>query len=339
MFTSEHDGVVGLVDGANWRWAHTAMELAGFEKAEDGNKAVPLSDLDHAREVLLTLGVVAQLAGVAVTASSETYVGDFVRDLVEHLPGRWTVKVENYAMKLWQGDLAACLWSTGHVASTLDNHRVARVAILRRDDGAEFTVLRDPQRDLYHVGALRPRDLYNEELVTPPPGVTVQPTPASAAAQIRRHLLPAYTRAVLHSQVNALADDLAWAHQAYEPGTISEPPQADLVNAFAQFTTAAPHVTAAVRALAQLNEYDAAFLRRVDGIVGTPTADTDTPPAVPHADPLAWWLAEGGEGLIELAQRAVAGGGLPAAESSRALASPRALPPAPARASSLAPHL
>ncbi|WP_318209525.1 MULTISPECIES: hypothetical protein [unclassified Streptomyces] len=339
MFTSEHDGVVGLVDGANWRWAHTAMELAGFEKTPDGNKAVSLSDLARAREVLLTLGVVTRLAGVTVNASSETYVGDFARDIVEHLPGRWTVRVENYAMKVWQGDLADCLWSTGHVASTLANHRVARAAILRRDDGAELTVLRDPRRDLYHVGALRPRDIGPDGLVTPPPGVTVPPVPSKAANVIRTHLLPAYTRAVLHCRVNSLEGDLSWTREAYEAGTIPEPPPADLVDSFARFATAVPHVAAAVRALVRLNEREAAFLREVDDIIGTPDADTEAPPALRHDDPLAWWLLLGGEGLIELAQRAVAASEPHAAEALRPLMSPRALPPAPPRASSPAPHL
>ncbi|MFE5298122.1 hypothetical protein [Streptomyces sp. NPDC056632] len=337
MFTSEHDGVVGLVDGTNWRWAHTAMELAGFKKTEDGNKAVPLSDLDHAREVLLTLGVVAQLAGVTVTASSETYVGDFARNLVEHLPGTWTVKVENYALKLWQGDLADCLWSTGHVASTLEHHRVARVAILRRDDGAELTVLRDPRRDLFHVGALHPRDIDPDGLVTPPPGVTVQPTPSSAADVIRTRLLPAYARAVLHCRVNSMEEDLSWTREAYEAGTIPEPPPADLVDSFARFAATAPLVIAAVRALGTLNEHETAFLQRVESIAVAPASGTGPVPVVAHPDPLGWWLIEGGDGLIELALRTVENTNPAAAKTPLAVGPVRALPPAP-RSSSPAPR-
>ncbi|MCZ0978717.1 hypothetical protein O1L60_04200 [Streptomyces diastatochromogenes] len=329
LFTSEHDGVVGLVDGANWRWAHTAMELAGFEKTEDGNKAVPLSDLDHAREALLTLGVVAQLAGITVTASGETYVGDFARDLVEHLPGRWTVKVENYAMKLWQGDLADCLWSTGHVASTLENHRVARVAILRRDDGAELTVLRDPRQDLYHVGALHPRDIAPDGLVTPPPGVSVQPTPSSAADVVNTRLLPAYARAVLHCRVNSLEEDLSWTREAYEAGTIPEPPPADLVDSFARFATTAPLVIATVRALGTLNEHETAFLREVESIAVAPVSGTGPAPVVAHPDPLGWWLIEGGDGLVELALRTVENAEPAAAKTSLVVGPVRALPPVP----------
>lgn len=334
LFTSDRDGVVGLVDGDNWRWARTAMELAGFHKTEDGNYAVPLADLDRAREVLLTLGAVARLAGVKVAPSSERYIGDFARDLIERLPGKWTVRVENYALKLWQEDLASCLWSTGPVADTLDQHRMPWAAILQRDDGVELTVLNAPDHDLYHVGALTCRDVYPDELVTPPPGVTVHPTPDGAATVIRTHLLPDFARAVLHCQVNSLEEDLSWIREEFEAGTVPEPPPTHLVDAFTRFTTTAPHIVSAVRALGTLNEHGAAFLQKVDDIVGTSTASPEATSALPYADPLAWWLAEGGEGLFALARRAVPDSEPPAAEASRALASPRALPPPPTQAAS-----
>lgn len=52
LFVSPRDGVVALVDGDNWRWAHTTLDTAGFEKSGDGNRAIPLTDLDRTREVL-----------------------------------------------------------------------------------------------------------------------------------------------------------------------------------------------------------------------------------------------------------------------------------------------
>ncbi|MFI8308754.1 hypothetical protein ACIF80_36190 [Streptomyces sp. NPDC085927] len=326
MFTSFRDGVVALVDGDTWRRARTTLDIAGFEKADDGNHAVPLGDLDRTREVLLTLSVVAQISQIKITPSSETYIGDFARDLVDRLPGQWNVRVENYAMRVWQGDLATCMWSTGPVAATLNQHRVRWSAVLQRDDGAELAVIRDPQRDLYHVGAIHPSSLRPDALVTPPADVTVQPTPATAARHIRSHLLPAYTRAVLHCQVNSLEKDLDWAHETYTSRPVSEPPPTDLVDTFTRLTTTAPHITAAVRALATLTEHEAAFLQRVDDVITAPThAET------PHAYQLAWWLTEGGEGLINLARRAVPDREPPVSEASPALVSPRALPPAPAQ--------
>ncbi|WP_411140974.1 hypothetical protein [Streptomyces sp. x-80] len=333
LFTSARDGVIALVDGDNWRWARTALDVAGFEKSTDGNHALPLRDLDRAREALLTLGVVAQTAQTKITPSSETYIGDFARDLAEHLPGQWRVKVESYAMRVWQEDLADGMWSTGPIAATLHSYRVRWAAVLLRDDGAELAIIRDPQHDLYHVGAIHPSNLLPDGLVTPPAGVTVQPMPGTAAKHIRSHLLPAYTRAVLHCQVNSLEEDLAWTHKAYASGAVPEPPPTDLVDAFARFTTTAPHVTAAVRALAALNEDDAAFIQRVDDVIAAPAQTTDaTTAAVPHADPMTWWFADGGAGLIDLARRAVPDSEPPATEASlRTCAPTHALPPAPAR--------
>ncbi|MFJ1551384.1 hypothetical protein [Streptomyces sp. NPDC088246] len=330
LFTSSRDGIVALVDGDNWAWAHTTLDTAGFEKSDDGTRALPLTDLDHTREVLLTLGVVAQITQTKITPSSETYIGDFARDLVEHLPGQWSVRVESYAMRVWQEDLAACMWSDS-LAATLEQRRVRWAAVLQRDDGAELAIIRDPQRDLYHVGALHPSNLHPDGLVTPPAGITVQPAPATAASSIRSRLLPAYTRAVLHCQVNSLEEDLDWTRQTYEPGTVPEPPPTDLTDAFARFTTTAPRVTAAVRDLATLSENEAAFLQRVDAVLAAPAQAGATTAAVLHADQMAWWLTQGGESLIDLARRSVPNSEPPATETSPSPVSLRALPPAPAR--------
>ncbi|MFE5097553.1 hypothetical protein ACFRCI_46625 [Streptomyces sp. NPDC056638] len=159
----------------------------------------------------------------------------------------------------------------------------------------------------------------------------MQPTPATAASSIRSRLLPAYTRAVLHCQVNSLEEDRDWTRQTYEPGTVPEPPPADLTDAFARFTTTAPRVTAAVRALATLSEHEAAVLQRVDTVIAAPAQVGATTAAVPHADQVAWWLTEGGENLIDLARRSVPNSEPPATETSPVPVSLRALPPAPAR--------
>ncbi|MFD8847616.1 hypothetical protein [Streptomyces sp. NPDC059604] len=331
LFTSSRDGVaafvVALVDGDNWRWAHTVLETAGFRRTGDGNRGISLHDPDHAHEALLALGAVARLTQTKLTASSETYIGDFARDLVEYLPGQWSVRVESYSMQVWQGDLAACMWSEP-LAATLEKRRVRWAAVLQRDDGAELAIIRDPHHELYHVGALRPSSLQPAGLVTPPAGVTVQPEPAAAADAIRTRLLPSYTRAVLHCQVNSLEEDLDWARQTYGQGVLPDPPPTDLVDAFARFTTTAPQVTAAVRALATPTAHEAAFLQQVEGIVSLP-ARSDTA-AVSRADRMAWWLAEGCEGLAEVARHTISDSEPPVGETSHAPGAP-ALPPASAR--------
>ncbi|MEV0262274.1 hypothetical protein AB0I49_13110 [Streptomyces sp. NPDC050617] len=116
LCTSDRDGVVALIHGPNWLWARTTLDAAGFEKTDDGLHAIPLSDLDRTREALLALGVVAKISGTTVATSSDPYIGDFAREVADHLPGQWTARVENYALHLWQDDLADCLWSEGPIA-------------------------------------------------------------------------------------------------------------------------------------------------------------------------------------------------------------------------------
>ncbi|MDV9194396.1 hypothetical protein [Streptomyces sp. Wh19] len=333
LFTSSRDGIVALVDGNNWRWAHTTLDTAGFERSSDGNRAIPLTDLDRTREVLLTLGVVARITRTEITPSSETYIGDFARDLVDQLPGQWSVGVESYAMRVWQGDLAACMWSPS-MAATLEQRRVRWAAVLRRDDGAELAIIRDPQYDLYHVGALHPVILHPDGLVTPPASVTVQPTPASAASQINSRLLPAYTRAVLHCQVNSLEEDLDRARQTYASGAAPEPAPKDLTDAYVRFTTTAPQVTAAVRVLAAPSEHEAAVLQRVEDVIAAGARAGAETAVAPRTGQVAWWLAEGGVSLIDLARRSVPNSEPPATETGQTIVSACVLPPAPARSAS-----
>ncbi|MEU8617333.1 hypothetical protein [Streptomyces sp. NPDC048623] len=331
LFTSDRDGIVGLVDGSNWRWARQALELSGFKKTDAGHLALPLSDLAHARETLLTLRTVAERAlDLRLTPSSDRYIGDFALDVTEHLPGQWTARVENYSLPVWQEDLTACLWSSGPIARTLADHRVAQAAILRRDDGAELAFVKDPHLDVYHVGALQPGHIPGPTIAPAPPGVTVQPTPSAAAHLVRTGLLPAYTRAVLQSHAADLSDDLAWAHETYEAGTIPDPAPAHLVDAYARFTTTAPHVIAAIRELGTLNKHETAFLQEVEDIAAAPTTNTGPRPVTAHPDPLGWWLVEGGDGLVDLSLRTIGGVELAAVQKRRAGSPTLVLPSASA---------
>ncbi|MFD5765355.1 hypothetical protein ACFWIN_05985 [Streptomyces sp. NPDC127049] len=303
LFTSDRYGIVGLADGDAWRWARHALELAGFEKADTGHMVLPLSDLAHARETLLALRTVAeQSLGLRLTPSSDRYIGDFALDVTEHLPGHWTARVENYSLPLWQEDLAAWLWGAGTINHTLARHRVRQAAILQRDDGTEFAVLKDPRLDVYHVGALQPRHFPGPVTAPGPRGMTVQPTASAAAHTITTNLLPAYTRALLHAHVADLSDDLAWARETYEAGTIPDPAPADLVGAYERFASAVPHVIAAIRELGTPDEHELRLLQEVENITTAPAQGTDPVPAAAHPDPLGWWLLEGADGLIGLAK-------------------------------------
>lgn len=106
LFTSRHHGIAALVSGDSYRWARTALQLAGFEKDSDGNYVTPLTDPDRARRALTALAETARACQATVTTTDRRYIGDFAQDLSEHLPGRWSVQVENYSMAVWQQDLA-----------------------------------------------------------------------------------------------------------------------------------------------------------------------------------------------------------------------------------------
>ncbi|MFJ6934658.1 hypothetical protein ACIQV2_15785 [Streptomyces globosus] len=236
--------------------------------------------------------------------------------MAQHLPGQWSVKVENYSLPVWQEDLAACLWDTspgpgsefyGPLLHTMEKYRVPWAVVLRSDTGTELAVVQAPRDDQYHVGALAPRDMCMDEEVVPPRSITVQPSAVTAARRVASVLLADYRRAVLQSHLNHLADDLAWAQEAFEPGAVLSPPQPDLAAAFARFTTHAPDLIASLRHAAPgtVGRQEAAFLERMDSAFGTPPpgSDMDSPAAVPAVDPLALWLMEGGE-LIGLARTA-----------------------------------
>lgn len=132
------------MSGDNYRWARTALQLAGFEKDSDGNYVTALTDVDRARRALTTLGETARACQTKVTATDRRYIGDFARDLSEHLPGQWSVRVENYSLQVWQGDLAACLWDAGPLLHTLEKYRVPVAAILRSENGIELAVVQTP---------------------------------------------------------------------------------------------------------------------------------------------------------------------------------------------------
>ncbi|MFE0772187.1 hypothetical protein [Streptomyces sp. NPDC058861] len=131
------------------------------------------------------------------------------------------------------------------------------------------------------------------------------PAPASKTTPRLRPALPnpsptTAQMATPHRRIASLEDDLIRAHETYEPGTVCDPPQTDLAAAFDQFVQAAPEIAATVRALASLNAYEITFLRDLDDIVVTPAQALGTATRI---DPLAWWLTQGGEGLVALARR------------------------------------
>ncbi|WP_405421505.1 hypothetical protein [Streptomyces erythrochromogenes] len=292
--------------GDNWRWARTALQLAGFEKDNDGNYVTPLTDITRARQSLAALGGTALAHGALVTADGNRYIGDFAHELGEALPGQWSVRVENYSVPIWQEDLLHCLWAsrTDPLVHSVKTDRLLAAAILRGEGGVELAVVPVPGHDAYRVGALTPADMNLTPEVAAPSSITVRDAHAHTAHQVSSSLLADYRQAVWRMQLIALRDDLDWAHEAYEPGMVTDPPQHDLSDAFARFADAAPRIISTVRASAHLNTYEQAFLDDMDAVFGQPSLPQKAATAPHNAtipDPLAVWLLDG-QDLVDLAR-------------------------------------
>lgn len=298
---------------------------------------MPLIDADRARRALATLAETSRACQSTVNASAQRYIGDFAREVSEHLPGQWIVQIENYALPVWQGDLTAGLWATGPILRHLQHSRVPSAAILKSETGAELAIVYNPFNRVYHVGMLTPKDMYLDEAVTPPPSISVHPAAVPAARKIISSLLPDYHRAVFETQLNHLADDLTWAQEEFESGTVQDPPQQDLAKAFDRFTAIAPHIITSLRTNdAQAFDADEkAFLEHMDAAFGQPgpgREDAGTARENPSLDLLAMWMAEG-EGLVELARTtARTAPAQTALGLARAVQVPRALPSPPTQA-------
>ncbi|MFD8982840.1 hypothetical protein [Streptomyces sp. NPDC059564] len=270
---------------------------------------MPLIDADRARQALAALSETSRSCQSTVIAADQRYIGDFALDVSKHLPGQWKVKVENYPHPAARGDLLSYLWTTEPNLRFVENRRAPAAAILQSEDGAELGIVYNPRHRVYDVGMLVPADMYLDETVTPPPMITVHPTPVPAARTIASSLLVDYHRAVFEMQLNHLDDDLAWAQEEFEPGTVQDPPPRDLADAFDRFTSIAPHIIASLRTgdAPALDEHDTAFLEDLDAAFGQPrpgTEDAGKARENPSLDLLSMWMTEGG-GLVELARTAV----------------------------------
>lgn len=298
---------MALVAGDNWRWARTALQLAGFEKDSDGNYCTPLTDIARARQSLGALGDIALAHDVLVAANGSRYIGDFARELGDNLPGQWNVKVENYPIPIVQEDLLHDLWTprTDPIAHAVKTERGLAAAILCGEGGVELAVVPVPGSDQYRIGALAPKSMNLVPEVAGPSSITLGDGGVPAARRVSSSLLAGYHDAFWRTQLIALRDDLEWAHEAYEPGTVMDPPQHDLADTFARFADAAPHLIATVRTIsARLNAHELVFLDDMDALFGQPALSheaTVTPQKASDADPLAVWLLEG-QDLIDLAR-------------------------------------
>lgn len=298
---------------------------------------MPLTDAGRVREALTNLRETAAALQSKVTATNQSYIGDFALEVSKDLPGQWKVQVENYGHPATQGDLFSCLWATGPNLRLLENRGVSAAAILQAENGAELAIIYNPWHGVYDVGMLAPQDMYLDEAVVPPSMITVYSAPVSAARKIASSLLADYYRAVFEMQLNHLGDDLAWAQEEFEPGTVQDPPQRDLAEAFDRFATIAPRIIASLRTsgLHSFDAHQAAFLEDMEAAFGQPSPGAENAGKAaenPSLDLLSMWMSEG-EGLVDLARAAVRTAPAPTALGLvRAVDAPGVLPSPPPRA-------
>ncbi|MEU3616853.1 hypothetical protein ABZ725_31805 [Streptomyces sp. NPDC006872] len=76
--------LVAIAHGEQYRWAHTALEQAGFTKRDDGSYSTPGPDVRAATAKLLPL---AHRHHATVDVSPRPFLGDIADRIAAQLPG------------------------------------------------------------------------------------------------------------------------------------------------------------------------------------------------------------------------------------------------------------
>ncbi|MGW6395516.1 hypothetical protein ACWFR1_34610 [Streptomyces sp. NPDC055103] len=140
LCVSAKEGLVAIPVGDKYSHGHTALRSTGaFEKQKAGFHV--LRDLTTMRDVMPALAQAAKLYRVALTTSSNPYLGDYAQKLARCLPGDWTAKVEIYAHPVWQEDWLPLLWDSGQLTEVMERCRVPYGAVLTSSTGAELLLI------------------------------------------------------------------------------------------------------------------------------------------------------------------------------------------------------
>ncbi|MEU9246975.1 hypothetical protein [Streptomyces sp. NPDC048385] len=206
-------GLVAIAHGEQYRWAHTALEQAGFTKRADGSHSAPGPDVRTAAAKLLPL---AHRYRTAVDVSARPFLGDIADRIAVLLPGTWTAQV-------WQGDLLPWLWDSGELVQTVEHQRVPYAAKLTSDTGVELLLVErgeDPQLG-YLVGALASHLEFDNSYDNPyaPSSIVLPAQPDLAAEAITDAFLPAYDRALHARRLDAVVTALDELHAEYDDVT------------------------------------------------------------------------------------------------------------------------
>ncbi|MEU1477100.1 hypothetical protein [Streptomyces sp. NPDC005760] len=192
----------------------------------------------------------------------------------------------------------------------LEKIRVPCAAILRDGAGTELLLVEQPGDRQYLVGALLPNPDHVNAIAPGPRSIIAHNAHLTAGA-IRNRLLPEYEQAVHLSRLREVEDDLTWAQETFEPGTVLTPYPPDLDAALDRFLTHAPEFIATLRRPGSkpLTEQETAFLDRVEAnlhaareVNSGELSSTGSAAGAPlPVDAMELWLTEG-EQLIEMAR-------------------------------------
>ncbi|MGW6536739.1 hypothetical protein ACWGBV_01270 [Streptomyces sp. NPDC055051] len=197
LCVSAKEGLVAIPVGEKYSHGHTALRSTGaFEKQKAGFHV--LRDLSTMRDVMPALAQAAKLYRVALTTSSNPYLGDYAQKLAHCLPGNWTATVEVYAHPVWQEDWLPLLWDSGQLTEAMERCRVPYGAVLTSSTGAELLLIEQPgAAGRYLLGACA-SSTFDDNYENPfaPPAIGLPKYPKLAAAQVTTSFLPRYEHAV-----------------------------------------------------------------------------------------------------------------------------------------------
>lgn len=128
--------------------------------------------------------------------------------LAGELPGAWTSTYHPPENKDDLAELADRVWDLDLVAESLAEHPLQQAAVLSRPDGAQLVIFdRHDERDGYLIAAVAPHELPAETYhgVSEPNGIALTDDPFLSAEQVADDLLARYDTALAQVRHNAVA--------------------------------------------------------------------------------------------------------------------------------------
>ncbi|WP_165983952.1 hypothetical protein [Streptomyces sp. YIM 98790] len=180
--------------------AATALLATGFRPGRTGTYRLPSwYRADEGYLAVKALHLLADETGMDIDHADRPGLTTLADRIAHRLPGTWTAKITRLTRRVWQEDLAACVWDHhGVLHRALAEHRVPRAAILTDEQRHQLVVIDRPG----HPGRLLAAPLAGsgfEDLsaagiaaagLPAPDAISLPRDPARAAAALARRLLP-----------------------------------------------------------------------------------------------------------------------------------------------------